>query len=62
MRSYVSRVDGLASVRRAYIPDEMRQILSGTKAAERIDISLHFLFRMGVIAWKNNNGARGGRS
>jgi ubiquinone/menaquinone biosynthesis C-methylase UbiE len=62
MRSYVSRVDGLASVRRAYIPDEMRQILSGTKAAERIYISLHFLFRMGVIAWKNNNGARGGRS
>ncbi len=28
MRSYVSRVDGLASVRRAYVPDEMRQILS----------------------------------
>jgi ubiquinone/menaquinone biosynthesis C-methylase UbiE len=62
MRSYVSRVDGLASVRRAYIPDEMRQILSGTKAADRIDISLHFLFRMGVIAWKNNDGARGRRS
>ena len=26
MRSYVSRFDGLASVRRAYVPDEMRQI------------------------------------
>ena len=52
MRSYVSRVDGLASVRRAYIPDEMRQILSGTKAAKRVEISRHFLFRMGVILWK----------
>jgi ubiquinone/menaquinone biosynthesis C-methylase UbiE len=28
MRSYVSRVDGVASVRRAYVPDEMRRILS----------------------------------
>jgi hypothetical protein len=54
MRSYVSRVDGLASVRRAYVPDEMRQILSGTKAAKRVEISSHFLFRMGVIAWKSS--------
>src|ERR1700722_13613052 len=28
LRSYVSRVDGLASVRRAYVPDEMRRILA----------------------------------
>ena len=53
MRSYVSRVDGLASVRRAYVPDEMRQILSsGAERATRVEISRHFLFRMGVIAWK----------
>ena len=53
MRSYVSRVDGLASVRRAYTPDEVRQILSsGTERATRVEISHHFLFRMGVIAWK----------
>jgi SAM-dependent methyltransferase len=53
MRSYVSRVDGLASVRRAYVPDEMRQILSsGAEPATRVEISRHFLFRMGVIAWK----------
>jgi ubiquinone/menaquinone biosynthesis C-methylase UbiE len=53
MRSYVSRADGPASVRRAYIPDEMRQILStGTLGAARVEISRHFLFRMGVIAWK----------
>ena len=54
MRSYVSRVDGLASVRRAYVPDEMRQILSSvTQPASRVEISRHFLFRMGVIAWKS---------
>ena len=53
MRSYVSRVDGLASVRRAYTPDEMRTILSsGTETGRRVEISCHFLFRMGVIAWK----------
>ena len=54
MRSYVSRADGPASVRRAYTPDEMRQILStGAAHATRVEISRHFLFRMGVIAWKN---------
>ena len=53
MRSYVSRVDGLASVRRAYVPAELRQILSsGAKTAPRVAISRHFLFRMGAIAWK----------
>jgi hypothetical protein len=53
MRSYVSRFDGLASVRRAYIPDEMRQILSSAaEPTTRVEISRHFLFRMGVIAWK----------
>ena len=53
MRSYVSRFDGVASVRRAYVPDEMRLILSnGDGVAGRIEISHHYLFRMGVIAWK----------
>src|SRR6202034_2910774 len=57
MRSYVSRVDGLASVRRAYVVDEMLQILStSAKTAPRIEISRHFLFRMGVIAWKMSSG------
>ena len=54
MRSYVSRVDGLASVRRAYVPDEMRQILTSVDPAHKIEISRHFLFRMGVIAWKGS--------
>jgi len=53
MRSYVSRFDGVASVRRAYVPDEMRQILTSVaEPAAQIEISRHFLFRMGVIVWK----------
>lgn len=53
MRSYVSRVDGVASVRRAYTPDEVRQILSnGTSSAAKMEISTQYLFRMGVILWK----------
>lgn len=52
MRSHVSRVDGLASVRRAYKPDEVREILSHS-AAKNLELSRHYLFRMGVIAWKN---------
>ena len=53
MRSYVSRVDGLASVRRAYTVAEMREILrSSARRSARIEVSRHFLFRMGVIAWR----------
>ena len=63
MRSYVSRVDGVASVRRAYVPEEMRKILANVpldrKANDhfnrKIDISRHYLFRMGVILWKDND-------
>jgi len=58
MRSYVSRVDGVASVRRAYVPAEMRQNLSaGVGPRNQIEISRHFLFRMGVIAWKTGFSA-----
>ena len=55
MRSYVSRFDGLASVRRAYVPEEMRGILSSASlngSTPRLEISRHYLFRMGVILWK----------
>jgi Methyltransferase domain len=53
MRSTISRFDGVASVRRAYIPGELQQILSsGAEPALRVDISRHFLFRMGAIVWK----------
>ena len=53
MRSHVSRVDGLASVKRAYTPKEMRQILSSAAPIGKIELSCHYLFRMGVIMWKD---------
>jgi ubiquinone/menaquinone biosynthesis C-methylase UbiE len=53
MRSYVSRRDGVASVRRAYEPDEIREILCSTDCCQKIEISRHYLFRMGVIVWKS---------
>ena len=53
MRSYVSRVDGVASVRRAYTPDEVRHMLAnGSHPASKMEITTHYLFRMGVILWK----------
>jgi ubiquinone/menaquinone biosynthesis C-methylase UbiE len=53
MRSAISRADGVASVRRAYVPEELRQIISSAAdPASHVDISRHFLFRMGAIAWK----------
>jgi ubiquinone/menaquinone biosynthesis C-methylase UbiE len=59
MRSYVSRVDGLASVRRAYVPEEVREILSSYAGTTgNIEISRHYLFRMGVIVWKSADHAK----
>ncbi len=57
MRSYVSRCDGVASVRRAYVPEEMREILTpaiSEDSAAQLDILRHYLFRMGVIVWKSS--------
>lgn len=54
MRSYVSRVDGVASVRRAYVPEEVRTMLAdGISTAGKVEISTHYLFRMGIVIWKN---------
>jgi len=53
MRSYVSRVDGVASVKRAYTPEEVREIVSGSPQASKVDVSTHYLFRMGVTLWKS---------
>src|SRR5262244_1956637 len=50
-RSRVTRHDAPASVRQAYTMEEMCELLRHTPAA-RIEISSHYLFRMGVIAWK----------
>jgi ubiquinone/menaquinone biosynthesis C-methylase UbiE len=55
LRSRISRNDGLASVRRAYVPEEILAILSSNVSADRrgqIEVSRHYLFRMGVIVWK----------
>jgi SAM-dependent methyltransferase len=50
-RSRLTRHDAPASVLRAYTPEELRAILAQTGAV-RIDISKHYLFRMGAIVWK----------
>jgi 2-polyprenyl-3-methyl-5-hydroxy-6-metoxy-1,4-benzoquinol methylase len=50
-RSRLTRHDAPASVRQAYTVSEMADILRRSRAA-RVEITRHFLFRMGVIAWK----------
>lgn len=50
-RSRLTRHDAPASVRRAYTETEMKEILSRAAPAA-IEIQRHFLFRMGVIVWK----------
>jgi len=53
-RSRITRHDAPVSVRQAYTPEEMRELLLHT-AAGRVEIYHHYLFRMGVIVWKANN-------
>jgi len=63
MRSYVSRVDGVASVRRAYVPEEMRAMLAdGIPSAGKVEVSTHYLFRMGIVVWKNAEANSGSTS
>jgi ubiquinone/menaquinone biosynthesis C-methylase UbiE len=50
MRSSLSRYDGVASVRRAYTPGELRSILRDVTG--RVEITNEFLFRMAAIVWK----------
>ncbi|MGH9499438.1 MAG: methyltransferase domain-containing protein [Terriglobales bacterium] len=50
--SRLTRHDAPASVRQAYTVDEMRGLLKKSNATQ-VEITRHFLFRMGVIAWKN---------
>jgi ubiquinone/menaquinone biosynthesis C-methylase UbiE len=56
-RSRLTRHDAPASVRQAYTMNEMADMLGKSKAA-RVEIVRHFLFRMGVIAWKNSPGKK----
>ncbi len=51
-RSRLTRNDAPASVRQAYTPEEMRELVAQTRAA-RVETYRHFLFRMGVIVWKS---------
>jgi len=50
-RSRLTRNDAPASVRQAYTIKEMLEMMGKTKAA-RTEIDRHYLFRMGVTAWK----------
>jgi SAM-dependent methyltransferase len=52
-RSRLTRHDAPASVRQAYTPEEMQALLTQSRAA-RVEIHRHYLFRMGVIAWKRS--------
>jgi|HubBroStandDraft_6_1064221.scaffolds.fasta_scaffold363777_2 ubiquinone/menaquinone biosynthesis C-methylase UbiE len=51
-RSRLTRHDAPASVRQAYTVNEMRVMLRKSSAAG-VEITRHFLFRMGVIVWKD---------
>lgn len=53
-RSRLTKHDAPASVRAAYTPREMRSLIAQTNAA-RVEISRHYLFRMGVVAWKSQH-------
>ncbi|HXM67235.1 MAG TPA: methyltransferase domain-containing protein [Candidatus Acidoferrum sp.] len=53
MCNRVAWLDGLTSVRRSYVPDEIRAMLAATFSPEvRSEISCNYLYRMGVIVWK----------
>ena len=50
-RSRLTWHDAPASVRQAYTLDEVRALLSAIPARQ-IDITRHYLYRMGVLVWK----------
>jgi ubiquinone/menaquinone biosynthesis C-methylase UbiE len=55
MLNRVAWLDGLTSVRRSYVPSEIQSMLASALSPEilgRVEISRHFLYRMGVIVWK----------
>ena len=51
-RSRLTRHDAIASVRRAYTVEEIREMLKPVTAASNLEIKQSYLFRMGVIVWK----------
>jgi Methyltransferase domain len=50
-RGRLTRHDAPASVRRAYTPGELRELLEATRAAA-VEVGNHYLCRMGAIAWR----------
>ena len=52
--SHISRHDGPASVRRAYTPEEIKNMLRQSSAG-RVELEKFFLFRLGVVVWKQTN-------
>jgi SAM-dependent methyltransferase len=52
-RSRITRHDAPASVRRAYTVDEIRKILARATESSSIEADQFFLYRMGVILWKD---------
>ena len=52
-RSRLTRFDGPASVRQAYTPAEMLDMLKLTGAG-KVEISSHYFYRMGVVIWKRS--------
>lgn len=50
-RSHITRHDGPASVRRAYTASELESLLRQSNASS-VELSRHYLFRLGAIAWK----------
>jgi ubiquinone/menaquinone biosynthesis C-methylase UbiE len=54
MRNRVAWLDGLTSVRRAYLPEEIRALAAESLSPRtQIEISRHFLYRMGITLWKS---------
>ena len=54
-RSRITRNDAPASVKQAYTIEEMSGFFRSAGAA-KVEMQKHFLFRMGVIAWKSIPG------
>jgi hypothetical protein len=58
MRNRVAWLDGLTSVRRAYVPAEVRSLLASTLPPQvEVELSSNYLYRMGVIVWKDPSAA-----
>jgi ubiquinone/menaquinone biosynthesis C-methylase UbiE len=55
MRSRTAWLDGLTSVRRAYVPEEISTMIESAFSSEKVQVEIarNYLYRMGVIVWKN---------